>query len=78
MKKILAAVLLTAGILATAATPQVESAMPVGKYKCMNCGVVVEMKYDVERNTIPAPSKKGCKKSATGEHKWRALGVSMR
>ncbi|MBQ6004950.1 MAG: hypothetical protein IJL14_01730 [Selenomonadaceae bacterium] len=78
MKKFLLAVFLAAGILATAAFPQAESAMPVGRYKCMNCGAVVETKYDVNTNKIPAPDKHGCKKSPNGEHNWRALGVKMR
>lgn len=78
MKKTLAAVLLTAGILLAATLPQAESAMPVGKYKCMNCGIVVQTKYNVKTNTIPMPSKEGCKKSITGEHNWRAMGGFVR
>lgn len=76
MKKFFVAVLLAA--VTAAAFPQAESAMPVGRYKCMNCGVVVETKYDVNTNKIPAPDKHGCKKSPNGEHNWRALGVKMR
>lgn len=78
MKKILAAILLAAGFFTAAVPLQAESAMPVGKYKCMNCGAVVEMKYDVKTNTIPAPDKKGCKKSSSGNHQWWALGTRMR
>ena len=76
MKKFFIAALLAA--FAAAAVPQAESAMPVGRYKCMNCGIVAETKYNLETNTIPLPNKNGCKKSPNGKHNWRALGVKMR
>ncbi len=78
MRKILAVILLAAGFFAASIPSDAESAMPVGKFKCRNCGIVVESKYDVNTNKIPAPSKKGCPKSPTGEHNWWALGTSMR
>ena len=78
MKKFLAVMLLVAGFFVAAIPLQAESAMPVGKYKCRNCGLIVESKYDVQTNKIPVPSKKGCPKSSTGEHNWWALGTSMR
>lgn len=76
MKKFFVASLLAA--VAAAAFPQAESAMPVGRYKCLNCGIIAESKYNVETNTIPLPDKDGCKKSSNGKHNWHALGVKMR
>lgn len=82
MKKfLLAAMILTAGFLAAAIPSQGESALPgspVGKYRCLNCGVVVQSEYDSSIGKIPEPSKKGCKKSSNGEHKWWAMGAKVR
>lgn len=81
MKKILA-IILSAGFILSAVPSESESARPVGKFRCVNCGAVVEIPYDYNTNTIPHPSKagyaKGCKRSPIGEHKWRAMGAKFR
>ncbi len=41
-------------------------------------GVVMQSKFDASTGKISAPSKKGCPKSANGEHKWWTIGVKTR
>lgn len=81
MKKILAGIL-AAGFIFAALPSESESARPVGKFKCVNCGAFVEVPYDYNTNTIPNPSKvgyaKGCKRNTNGEHNWHAMGAKFR
>lgn len=81
MKKILAVIIFAAGIIFAAVPFESEAAAPVGVFRCTNCGATVQIKYDYKTNKIPNPGEvgyaKGCKRSANGEHNWRAMRVKM-
>ena len=80
MKKFLAGIL-AAGFIFAVVPSESESARPVGKFRCVNCGAVVEIPYDYNKNIIPNPSQagyaKGCKRSPIGAHKWQAMGAKF-